>query len=66
MDTLVFIALWALGMAAARDLFAGSQVAAEAFGQEVVDHYVNYADVEIAAFDAAVTDWEIARYWSAS
>ena len=29
-----------------------------AFGDEVVDHYVNIADVELAAFDAAVTDWE--------
>ncbi|MGJ9412297.1 glutamine synthetase family protein [Aeromicrobium sp. CF4.19] len=48
-------------MAAARDLFAGSEIAAAAFGQEVVDHYVNYADVEIAAFDAAVTDWELRR-----
>ena len=28
---------------------------------DVVDHYVNMADVELAAFDAAVTDWELAR-----
>jgi glutamine synthetase len=42
----------------ARDLFAGSEVAVEAFGQEVVDHYLNYADVELAAFNGAVTDWE--------
>ena len=45
----------------ARDLFAASEVAREAFGQEVVDHYVNMADVEITAFDAAVTDWELRR-----
>jgi glutamine synthetase len=43
---------------AARDLFAESQVARTAFGQEVVDHYLNYADVELQAFHAAVTDWE--------
>ncbi|MEJ7894867.1 MAG: glutamine synthetase family protein [Solirubrobacteraceae bacterium] len=43
---------------AARDLFAGSAVAREAFGQEVVDHYLNYADVELEAFHTAVTDWE--------
>jgi glutamine synthetase len=43
---------------AARDLFAGSEVARAAFGQDVVDHYLNAADVELAAFDAAVTDWE--------
>ena len=43
---------------AARDLFADSEVAATAFGNEVVAHYVNSADVELAAFAAAVTDWE--------
>ena len=42
----------------ARELFAASAVAREAFGEEVVAHYVNYADVELAAFDSAVTDWE--------
>jgi glutamine synthetase len=42
----------------ARDLFASSEVAREAFGQEVVDHYLNYADVELAAYNRAVTDWE--------
>jgi glutamine synthetase len=42
----------------ARDLFAASSVAREAFGEEVVDHYLNYARVELDAFDAAVTDWE--------
>jgi glutamine synthetase len=42
----------------ARELFAASDVAREAFGEEVVDHYLNYADVELAAFNRAVTDWE--------
>ena len=36
-------------------------IARAAFGDEVVDHYVNMADVELAAFDAHVTDWELAR-----
>jgi len=45
-------------LTAARDLFAASDVAREAFGQEVVDHYLNHARVELAAFEAAVTDWE--------
>jgi glutamine synthetase len=27
----------------------------------VVDHYTNMADVELEAFDAAVTDWELRR-----
>ncbi len=43
---------------AARELFAASTVAREAFGGEVVDHYLNAADVELAAFGSAVTDWE--------
>ena len=43
---------------AARDEFASSDVAREAFGQEVVDHYLNRAQVEIDANEAAVTDWE--------
>ena len=42
----------------ARDAFAASDVAREAFGDEVVDHYLNYARIELDAFDRAVTDWE--------
>ena len=42
----------------ARDLFAGSEVARAALGEEVVAHYVNMADVELNAFHSAVTDWE--------
>jgi glutamine synthetase len=46
---------------AARDAFAGSAVAREALGEEVVAHYLNAADVELAAFEASVTDWERVR-----
>ncbi|MDQ2895457.1 MAG: glutamine synthetase family protein [Actinomycetota bacterium] len=45
----------------ARELFAASPVARAAFGEEVVAHYVNAADVELAAFESAVTDWERVR-----
>jgi glutamine synthetase len=45
----------------ARDAFTGSKVARELFGDEVVDHYTNMADVELSAFEAAVTDWELRR-----
>ncbi|MCX4413399.1 glutamine synthetase family protein [[Kitasatospora] papulosa] len=38
-----------------------SQVAREAFGDDVVAHYRNMARVELEAFDAAVTDWELRR-----
>lgn len=42
----------------ARDEFAASKVAREAFGDEVVDHYVNMVEVELEAFNTTVTDWE--------
>jgi glutamine synthetase len=45
----------------ARDAFAGSALAREALGDEVVDHYTNMADVELEAFRSAVTDWERRR-----
>ncbi len=46
---------------AARARLAESKVAADAFGADVVAHYLNAADVEIAAFERAVTDWERVR-----
>ena len=45
----------------AREEFAASAIARQAFGDDVVDHYVNAADVELAAFESAVTDWERRR-----
>ena len=42
----------------ARDLFAGSEFARQAFGQEVVDHYLNRAEIELRQFESVVTDWE--------
>lgn len=35
-----------------------SELARKAFGDDVVDHYLNAARVETAAFDSAVTTWE--------
>ncbi|WP_035803190.1 glutamine synthetase family protein [Kitasatospora mediocidica] len=43
------------------ELFAASEVAAEAFGKGVVEHYTHNGRVELAAYDAAVTDWERRR-----
>ena len=40
------------------DLFEGSTLAREAFGTQVVDHYLHYARTELRSFEAAVTDWE--------
>ncbi|MEU6604685.1 glutamine synthetase family protein [Streptomyces shenzhenensis] len=42
-------------------LWTASPIARAAFGDEVVDHYHNLARVELDAFDAAVTDWELRR-----
>jgi glutamine synthetase len=48
-------------MREAAELWSASKVARAAFGDDVVDHYANMARVELAAFDAAVTDWERRR-----
>jgi glutamine synthetase len=45
----------------ALDLWEKSELARESFGAEVVEHYANYAKVELAAYEAAVTDWELRR-----
>ncbi|GLZ76390.1 glutamine synthetase [Actinorhabdospora filicis] len=42
-------------------LWEHSSLAAGAFGEDVVAHYANNARVELAAYDAAVTDWELYR-----
>lgn len=45
----------------AAELWENSPIAKAAFGDEVVAHYRNMARVELQAFDAAVTDWELRR-----
>ena len=45
----------------ALELWGKSDLAREAFGAEVVEHYANCARVELEAYDAAVTDWELQR-----
>ena len=42
-------------------LWQSGALARAAFGDEVVAHYANAASVELAAYDAAVTDWELFR-----
>jgi glutamine synthetase len=39
-------------------LLGESKLARAAFGDDVVDHYLNAAEVELTAYEAAVTDWE--------
>lgn len=50
-------------LAEAVDAFDGSAFARSAFGDDVVDHYVHFFRTEVAAYDAAVTDWERQRYF---
>ncbi|MGW6598840.1 glutamine synthetase family protein [Streptomyces sp. NPDC055036] len=45
----------------AAELWENSPIARAAFGDEAVAHYRNMARVEVEAFDAAVTDWELRR-----
>ncbi|MEU8542770.1 glutamine synthetase family protein [Streptomyces sp. NPDC048717] len=45
----------------AAELWENSEIAKAAFGAEVVAHYRNMARVELDAYDAAVTDWELRR-----
>jgi glutamine synthetase len=46
------------------DAFRGSQVAREAFGDDVFEHLLNTAEQEQIMFDnLTVTDWELARYF---
>jgi glutamine synthetase len=45
----------------AAELFSASTIAREAFGDDVVDHYLNNARIEQRAYDAAITDWERVR-----
>jgi glutamine synthetase len=48
-------------LAEAAEQFAGSAVARNAFGDDVVAHYLNNARVELDAYNATVTDWERMR-----
>jgi glutamine synthetase len=45
------------------ELWEGSAVARDAFGDDVHHHIANMARQEWAAFNRAVTDWELRRYW---
>jgi glutamine synthetase len=47
----------------AADRFDRSPVLRSALGDEVVDHYVHAARWEQQAYDKAVTDWELLRYF---
>ncbi len=48
---------------AAIDRFAHSEFAQRTFGEQVHRHYVHFFRTEQAAYDRAVTDWELQRYF---
>src|SRR5258706_10529616 len=50
-------------LAEAAALFSKSAFAKKAFGESVVEHYSHFFHTEMAAFNAAVTDWERNRYF---
>jgi len=50
-------------LTAAIPAFAESEFVRSALGPDVQDHYAHFYSVEAAAYDAAVTDWERARYF---
>jgi glutamine synthetase len=50
-------------LAEATEEFARSELARTAFGDLVIEHYVNMARVEQETYDAVVTDWELYRYF---
>jgi len=45
------------------ELFEQSPFTRQVLGQEVVEHYAHFYREEVAAFEAAVTDWERRRYF---
>jgi glutamine synthetase len=44
-------------------LWESSELAADAFGTDVVSHYATMARVELDAYRQTVTDWELRRYF---
>ncbi|MCC6897952.1 MAG: glutamine synthetase [Polyangiaceae bacterium] len=50
-------------LAEANHLLSKSKAARALFGAEFVDHYVRTRDFEVRAFERAVTDFELARYF---
>lgn len=49
-------------LAEAVELFAQSEVANKFFGEEAVSYFAETRRWEVAQFNNAVTDWELARY----
>ena len=50
-------------LAEATEHFGRSDFAKRAFGEDVVEHYLHFFQSEQRAYDMAVTDWEVQRYF---
>ena len=50
-------------IAEAIELWRGSSIARECFGDDVHHHVLNFAEEEWQAFQRTVTDWELRRYF---
>lgn len=50
-------------LAEALECFKQSEFVTQALGQEVKDHYIHFYELEIEAYNKAVTDWERQRYF---
>jgi glutamine synthetase len=50
-------------LAEATENFASSAFAKQAFGEDVVEHYLHFFRTEQHAYNFAVTDWERRRYF---
>ena len=47
----------------AQVLFEQSEFALTAFSNAVLQHYIHFSRTEVEAFGAAITDWELKRYF---
>lgn len=47
----------------AADNLDNSKIAREIFGDDIVDHYVRHARLEIADYEKNVSEWELKRYF---
>ena len=50
-------------LAEAAEIFSKSSFAKKAFGDDVVEHYSHFFRTEVGAYEKAVTDWELKRYF---
>jgi glutamine synthetase len=50
-------------LAEATEIFSKSAFAKKAFGDDVVEHYTHFFRTEVGAYEKAVTDWELKRYF---